>query len=122
MVGWLGGRGSGAFRERRWTARYRPRGDAFVRIGGRDTPLLNWSRAGFLAGPYHGGVVPLQRVRVEVVIRDIQDPTPGLRFEAPARIVRVDTRGIAGVWIGTDRYRLRDIDAYIRAKGDTLRR
>lgn len=123
MAGWIARRdGPDARIERRRTSRFRPRGDSFVRIGGRDAPILDWSRTGFCAGPYHGGVVALQQVRVEVVIREIQEPLPPVRFEARARILRIDARGIAGVWIGLDRYRLREIDAYIRLKGDTLRR
>lgn len=102
--------------ERRRQPRLRVRGDSFVRIEGRDVPLVNWSEDGFLAGPYAGGLIAGQRAAARLVVRDYHDRVGGLDLELNVVIKRIDGRGIAAKFHAPERYKRRALQAYYAAK------
>lgn len=102
--------------ERRRQFRLRPRGDSFVRIDGRDVPLLNWSEEGFLAGPYAGALIAGQKAVVRIVVRDYHDRTGTLDLELPVVIKRIGRPGIAGRFAAPERYKRQALQSYYAAK------
>jgi len=102
--------------ERRRQPRLRVRGDSFVRIEGRDVPLINWSEDGFLASPYSGGLIAGQRAAVRLVVRDYHDRTGMLDIELTVVIKRIDGRGIAARFYSPDRYKRQALKTFYAAK------
>ena len=86
-------------KERRRHIRLHPKGDAYVRIDGRDYPLHDWSPEGLLIHPYRGGLIPNQKARVEAVIRDIQAPDGTIRLNGMVLVTRIDSGGLAARWL-----------------------
>lgn len=86
-------------RDRRRHVRLRPKGDAYVRIDGRDYPLHDWSPDGLLIHPYRGGLIVNQKAKVEAVIRDIQAPDGMLRLNGIVLVTRIDDKGLAARWL-----------------------
>jgi len=105
----------GQFIERRRAPRLRGRGNAFLRIDGRDVLLRDWSAVGFKSAP-HGGLVAGQVARMTVHIKDIQDPDGPLVIAAKARILRSDETGMAGVWQGATTAEKAALDRYAQTK------
>ena len=102
--------------ERRRQIRLRIRGDSYVRIDGRDVPLINWSEGGFLAGPYAGALVPGQKAVVRIVVRDYHDRIGTLDLELAVMIKRVSREGIAARITAPERYKRQALQSYYAAK------
>lgn len=86
-------------KERRRHIRLHPKGDAYVRIDGRDYPLHDWSPEGLLISPYRGGLIPNQKARVEAVIRDVQAPDGTIRLNGMVLVTRINSGGLAARWL-----------------------
>jgi hypothetical protein len=83
--------------DRRSEPRMRALGNAYLRLGPRDVPLIDWSRGGFRAmdtGDFTVG----QFARFRVHMRGIQDLHPPLLIRMDAVILRADGERIAGRW------------------------
>ncbi len=92
--------------DRRRQRRLQPQGDSYARIDGRDFAIRNWSEDGLLIGPYVGALVPGQRARLAVVIRDWHDPDGTLRLDNLSVVVlRIDGFGLAARFHGLERYK-----------------
>ena len=102
--------------ERRRQFRLRARGDSYVRLEGRDVPLINWSEEGFLAGPYGGGLIPGQKALARVVVRDYHDRSGKLDLELTVVIKRVGRPGIAARFYSPERYKRQALQSYYAAK------
>jgi len=88
--------------DRRAEPRLRALGNAYLRIGRRDVPLIDWSRGGFCAqdsGDFAAG----QFARFRVYIHGIQDPDPALSITVDAAILRIRDDRIAGRWLPVNR-------------------
>jgi hypothetical protein len=90
---------SAHLKERRRHIRLHPKGDAYVRIDGRDYPLHDWSPEGLLIHPYRGGLIANQKAKVEAVIRDIQAPDGMVRLSGVVLVTRIDSTGLAARWL-----------------------
>ena len=86
-------------KERRRHVRLHPKGDAYVRIDGRDDPLHDWPPESLLSHPYRGGLIPNQKAKVEAVIRDIQAPDGVVRLSGMVLVTRIDSTGLAARWL-----------------------
>ncbi|WP_420562419.1 hypothetical protein [Thalassobaculum sp.] len=102
--------------ERRRQVRLRTRGDSYVRLEGRDVPLINWSEEGFLAGPYSGGLIAGQKAVARIVVRDYHDRTGTLDLELAVVIKRVGGPGIAARFFSPERYKRQALQTYYAAK------
>lgn len=102
--------------ERRRQLRLRTRGDSYVRIDGRDVPLINWSEEGFLAGPYAGGLIAGQKAMVRIVVRDYHDRTGTLDLNLPVVVKRVGRPGLAARFSTPERYKRQALQSYYAAK------
>lgn len=76
----------------------KPRGDAYVRIGGRDYPLRAWSPTAFHAVPYDGDLVPRQTARVTMVVRDFHDRDGGVTLTEEVTVISADSNGLIARW------------------------
>ena len=88
--------------DRRAEPRLRALGNAYLRIGRRDVPLIDWSRGGFCAqdaGDFAAG----QFARFRVYIHGIQDPDPALSITVDAAILRIRDDRVAGRWLPVSR-------------------
>jgi len=103
------GREAASGADRRQAPRVAVPPECAIRIGSHSFPLLNWSALGFIAGPYSGSLVPTQRFRLSVKVR--QDHFE-IDFNAEAVVVRIDATGIAGRFVFLPPEKKRQIEAY----------
>lgn len=94
----------------------RPRGDSFVRIGRSDYPVNCWSPAGFTLSPYTGSLIPRQKARVSMLVRDIHDPDGPLAIDGEV-IIDVAGNGVLSArWVGLPKYKLAALADYYAGK------
>lgn len=97
--------------------RLSPFGDSYVRIGGRDYPLRNWTESGFLAGPFDGALVPGQRAKVKLVVRDWHDRDGPLRIDnLDVQVLRTDRYGLAARFYRPERYKVAALKSHYDLK------
>src|SRR5438552_6154669 len=69
------------------------RGEATAIFDGHKRfPLKSWSTVGILIDPFHGDLVPKQRSRVTIQVKDNQF---NIEFDADIVVTRVDKNGLA---------------------------
>lgn len=101
--------------DRRSQPRMRALGNAYLRLGPRDVPLIDWSRGGFCAhdsGDFAAG----QFARFRVFIHGIQDAEPPLWITVDAAILRVHGGRIAGRWQPINRLDATELAAFAARK------
>jgi hypothetical protein len=96
-------------KEGRQAPRVQPSGICHVTIDGKQIPLKNWSAVGILAAPYSGSLVPKQRFRLAVKVK--QDHFD-FDFDAEAIVVRIDQSGIAARFVFLNPALKKRIDEY----------
>lgn len=94
----------------------RPRGDAYVRIANHDYALRAWSRTGFLAAPFDGDLVPGQKARATLVVRDFHDKDGGLTLTDEVTVQRIDGHGLMAKWRPLSPRKRALVDEYHRLK------
>ncbi|MCR9257304.1 MAG: hypothetical protein NXI16_14555 [Alphaproteobacteria bacterium] len=105
----------GGISERRRVPRLRGRGNAYLRVDGRDVPLRDWSRIGFKSDPFEG-LARGQVASLTIHIKDIQDPDGPLAIKVRARILRSDAQGMAGLWQAASPAEKAQLDRYAGRK------
>ncbi len=106
--------------DRRAEPRLRALGNAYLRIGRCDVPLIDWSRGGFCArdsGDFAAG----QFARFRVYIHGIQDPDPALSITVDAAILRIRDDRIAGRWLPVSRADAKALSAFVERKATDQR-
>ena len=74
--------------------RLRPTGDSYVWVGRSDFPIRTWGADGFHANPYTSSLIPGQKAKVTIVVRDLVDRFGSLEFEGTILVTRVDSFGL----------------------------
>jgi hypothetical protein len=77
---------------RRKSPRVDARGEASVIVDGKSYRLKNWSTQGVLVGPYNGGLIPKQRSRITIKLKDDKF---NIDFDVDVLVMRVDDDGLA---------------------------
>jgi len=101
--------------DRRGQMRLRSRSDSFVRIDGRDVPLMDWSEYGFRAGPYKGSLIEGQKAKGEIVLQARQGKGPDLTLPVSFLVKRIDAWGLAAKFHGLERYKHAELRKAYRA-------
>jgi hypothetical protein len=95
--------------ERRQAPRVSVPPECTIKVGSQSYPLLNWSVLGFIAGPYSGSLVPKQRFKLSIKVR--QDHFD-IDFDSEATVVRIDATGIAARFVFLPPEKKRQIETY----------
>ncbi|MBI1774274.1 MAG: hypothetical protein HYR63_02905 [Proteobacteria bacterium] len=90
------------------------RGEALGIIDGKRYPMKSWSTLGILLDPYHGDLVPKQRSRLTVSVKDNQF---NIEFDADIIVTRVDKNGLAAQFFYLNPTYKKQIEDYLKYYG-----
>ena len=91
------------------------RGEAVAIVdGNKRYTLKSWNTIGILIDPYHGGLVPKQRSRVTIQVKDGQF---NIEFDTDIVVTRIDKNGLAAQFFYLNPTYKKQIDEYLKYYG-----